>query len=178
MPSVDTAHRSCADKPLHALTAKLERDHQPLRVELPLVVRLAEETLEIERRHLPHLLSEIHLALCLLRDAISSHFDREEALLFPSVRLIEDGAGAWALDLHRLVPELMREHVQIADLLAQLKLMTNDFVPPSTPSSLRTLYTAMAGVARDLAAHFEIEHERLYPEALTLQRPRADTPEV
>jgi len=146
--------------------------HQPLRVELPLVVRLAEEALDRGLPRHPGLLPQVHLAVCLLRDAVISHFDREEALLFPSLRLIEDGAGAWALDLHRLVPELMREHAHILDLLAQLRLITHDFIPPTSSPMLRTLFTALRGVTRDLEVRFRLEQESLYPQALTIQRPR------
>ena len=172
MSSVDH-HQSCADKPLHILTARLEQGvHQSLRVELPLVVRLAEEVLPAELRRHPDLLPQLHLAVCLLRDAVTSHFDREEALLFPSLRLIEDGAGAWALDLHRLVPELMREQAQIQDLLAQLRLMTHDFVAPASAPMLRTLFASLRGVTHDLEARFRLERDSLYPQALSIQRPR------
>ena len=172
MSSVDH-HQSCADKPLHALTERLELGmHQPLRVELPLVVRLAEEVLHGGlRRHL-ELLPQVHLAVCLLRDAATAHFDHEEALLFPSVRLIEDGAGAWALDLHRLVPELMREQAHIQDLLAQLRLITHDFVAPVSSPMLRTLFAALKGVTHDLDATFRLEQQSLFPQALSIQRPR------
>ena len=173
---VDTDHLGCAGKPLHALAARFESDHRPLRVELPLIVRLAEEALARDGRRHPLLLPQIHLAATLLRDAVVSHFDHEDALLFPSIRLLEDGADTWALDLRQLIPEIRREHRQIEGLLAQLRIITGGFATGGFTGRgsalMRTLYAALAGAARDLDAHFDEEEQTLLPRAMALQHDR------
>jgi len=171
MPNVDTNHPGCAGKPLHALAARLERDHRPLRIELPLIVRLAEEAIARDGRQHPQLLPEIHLAATLLRDAVVSHFDHEDALLFPSIRLLEDGADTWALDLRQLIPELRREHRQIEGLIAQLRIITGGFAARGSPL-MRTLFAALEGTARDLEVHFAEEEQTLLPRAMALQHDR------
>jgi iron-sulfur cluster repair protein YtfE (RIC family) len=179
MLNADAGHHSCASKPLHRVVARLERDaYQPLRTELPLIVQLAQDAVSRSNRRQRDLLPQVHLAACLLMDAALAHFDRDEALLFPSVRLIEDGAGARALDLHQLVPELRQEHTQIRALIAQLRLMTHDFIPPMSSPMLRTLFAALSGVARDLEAAFQVEHRSVFPQALSLQHGRPLRPEV
>ena len=175
MSNVDTDHRACAGKPLHALAARLEGAHRPLRVELPLIVRLAEEAIARDGRRYPQLLPQIHLAATLLRDAVMSHFDHEEALLFPSIRLLEDGADTWALDLRQLIPELRREHRQIEGLLAQLRIITGGFAVRGSPL-MRTLFAALEGAARDLDAHFAEEEQTLLPRAMALQHDRGVRP--
>ena len=168
-------HLACAAKPLHTLAARLERDHRPLRTQLPLIVRLAEEALPRTDRQPAQMLSQIHLAATLLRDAVLSHFDHEEALLFPSIRLLEDGAGKWALDLRQLIPELRREHHHIEGLLAQLRIITHGFATGGSPL-VRTLFAALEGIARDLDAHFAEEEQTLLPRALALQHDGAVRP--
>jgi iron-sulfur cluster repair protein YtfE (RIC family) len=178
MPSADQ-RPDCAGQPLHRLVDRLEREaYQPLRTELPLIVRLAEEAMARRGRRHRDLLPQVHLAACLLRDAALAHFDRDEALLFPSVRLIEDGMGALALDPHQLVPELRHEHTQIRALIAQLRLMTHDFLPPASSPLLATLFTALAGVARDLETAFQVEQRAIFPKILALHRGRRVRPEV
>lgn len=166
-------------EPLRSLVDRLERyAYQPLRTELTLIVKLAEDGVTRRGRRGRDLLPQLHLATYLLRDAALSHFDRDEALWFPSVRLIEDGAGTRALDPHQLVPELKNEHAQIRALIAQLRLMTHDFLPPAASPLLTTLFCALAGVTRDLESAFLIEHRSLFTRVLSLHQGRPLRPEV
>jgi iron-sulfur cluster repair protein YtfE (RIC family) len=170
MAAVSAGHVACGAGPLHAMTRRFEADvHQTLRAELPMIARLAEGALTCQGWRHPELLPQLHLAVCLLKTAVNSHFDREEALLYPCVRLLEDGVTRATLNLHALVPELVREHYQIEDLVAQIRLMTHEFQPPSVSPLLSTLYDGLARLASTLHAHFRAEERELFPAALSLQ---------
>lgn len=173
MSSVERADYSCAAKPLHRLAARLEREtHAALRLELPLIVRLAGDALSVERRRHPELAPQWHLAICQLHAAVTSYFDREEALLFPSIRLIEDGAGACAVDLNLLVRELLKEQAEIQERLGQVRLLTRALVTPESSPILLTLFKALTRLSRDLRAQFQIARDQLYPQALAFEASR------
>jgi regulator of cell morphogenesis and NO signaling len=167
MPPTDAP--SCASKPLHALIGDLTRTtDESLRLELPLVARLAEDELARHCREHPEL-AMLHVTVCLVRDAALAHIEREEALLFPSIRLAEDGRPDAALNLHALIPELIREHRQLQDLLAKVRVMSTALLTAGSSPLLRTLYTALARSSRLLIDHFTLEERALFPPALALQ---------
>jgi iron-sulfur cluster repair protein YtfE (RIC family) len=168
MPPTDTPP-PCASKPLHACIDELTRTtHETLRLELPLVARLAEDELARHCREHPEL-AMLHVTVCVVRDAAMAHIEREEALLFPSIRLAEDGRLDAALNLHELIPELIREHRQVRDLLAKVRVMSTALLTAGSSPLLRTLYTALARNARILTDSFTFEERTLFPRALALQ---------
>lgn len=168
MPPTDLPP-SCAGKPLHALIDELTRTtHETLRLELPLTARLAADELSRGGREHPEL-TMVHTTVCLIRDAVLAHLEREEALLFPSVRLIEDGRPDAALNLRSLIPELLEEHQEIRELLDKVRKMLVACVTARSSPLLHTLSAALAVNARRLMTHFAREEGTLFPRALALQ---------
>jgi iron-sulfur cluster repair protein YtfE (RIC family) len=168
MPPTDVPP-TCASKPLHALIDDLTQTaHETLRVELPLVARLAEDELARQCREHPEL-AMLHVTVCLVRDAALTHFEREEALLFPSIRLAEDGRADAALNLHKLIPELIREHRDVEDLLGKVRVMRRALLTSSASFLLKTLDSALSRSSRILLDHFAREERELFPRALALQ---------
>jgi regulator of cell morphogenesis and NO signaling len=168
MPPADSPP-PCADKPLHALIDELTRTtHEALRLELPLTARLTADELSRHGREHPEL-TMVHATVCLIRDSVLAHLEREEALLFPSIRLIEDGRPDAALNLQTLIPELLEEHQEIRDLLGKVRRMLGTCVTDQSSPLLHTLSTAVAVNARRLMTHFAREEGTLFPRALALQ---------
>jgi iron-sulfur cluster repair protein YtfE (RIC family) len=157
-------------QPLHVLVEKIARTcHEPLRVELPVLARFSEEELgRHERRH-PDLFPQLHFAMCRLRDAVLTHFENEQALLFPSVRLLEGDGPQAALNLRRLVPELVAEHLHIMSVLTSIRAITNEYRVLSASPLLEMLVSTLRRIDWTLQRHFDLEQRELFPRAIDLQ---------
>lgn len=174
MPVANQSHVGCAERPLHVLVGQIERrSHERLRVELPLIARLSEEDLAFHARSHPDLFPRLHFAMCLLRDAVLTYFDNEQALLFPSVRLIEDGVRRTALDLRRLVPELTAEQLHIRTVLTSIRTLTHTYRAAPVSPLLNMLIVTLRRIDRDLQWQFDVEQHDLFPRAMRLQDSRS-----
>jgi iron-sulfur cluster repair protein YtfE (RIC family) len=168
MPSADHGHIVCAARPLPVFDEQRTFQEQ-LRAELPIIARLSEDALRRHGRHHPDLFPRLHFAVCRLRDAVLTHFDNEQALLLPSVRLLEDGAPDTGLDLSRLVPELTAEHLHIMNVLTAIGTITHEYRVPATSPLLSMLVSTLRRIDRDLHRHFDLEQRELFPHAVELQ---------
>ena len=156
---------TCAEKPLHRLTDRLEHvAHDALRGDLSLIVALAEE--ELARRGSRHtaLLQVFHLEASRLLDAVATHFRHEETRLFPAVRLAEDGLRAGRLG--PLVLDLRREHTDIRERLDDIRDITENVASMSASPLVEMLFASLATVADDLERHLDEEERTLFPDVV------------
>ena len=156
---------TCADKPLHRLTDRLEHvAHDALRGELSLLVALAEEDLARRGsggRHAP-LLQVFHLKAGRLLNAVANHFRYEETRLFPAVRLAEDGLRPGRLG--PLVLDLRREHADIRARLDEIRDITDTVASISASPLVEMLFVSLAALTDDLERHLDEEERTLFPE--------------
>jgi iron-sulfur cluster repair protein YtfE (RIC family) len=157
-------------QPLHVVVEAIVRTcHEPLREELPVVARISEEELGRHARRHPELFPQLHFEICRLRDAVLTHFENEQALLFPSVRLLENGEPQATLDLHQLVPQLIVEHLHIMSVLTSIRTITNGYQVATDSPLLDMLVSTLRRFDRTLKRYFDLERRELFARAIRLQ---------
>jgi len=134
----------------------LDRYHETHRRELPELIALARkvETVHGDRPEAPHGLAD---ALAAMAPELEAHMQKEEAVLFPMMRM-----GGNPMIVHPIAMMRM-EHEDHEANLARLTDLTGNFrTPDDACGSWRTLYRGVAKLVADLRAHIELENTVLF----------------
>ena len=105
------------------------------------------------------------------------HMGKEEQVLFPYVRALEAAAKQYRPapkpvfgTVRNPIRMMMMEHDAAGELLARLRALSSDYVPPADACvSYGTLFRALAELERDLHTHIHKENNILFPRAATLE---------
>jgi regulator of cell morphogenesis and NO signaling len=138
----------------------LQRYHEPLRRELPVLIASARAVEADHQAHptCPHGLTA-HLEQVQL--SVESHLQKEERILFP---LILGGRGANA---HMPIKVMMDEHHDhLANIKRTIELTQGFSLPSDASQAWRDLYGALRRLERDLCDHIALENEILFPRVL------------
>jgi regulator of cell morphogenesis and NO signaling len=163
------ADQDWATQPLDALIDHIVATyHDTLREELP---RLGEMATRVARVHgenapyLPRLEAVVHeLAADFL-----SHMDKEEAVLFPTIRAIAAKGRPTGMPIDAPVAMMEHEHAQTGALLAELRQLTDDYVAPSWAcQTFQALYDGLSALEAGTHVHVHLENNVLFPRALNL----------
>jgi regulator of cell morphogenesis and NO signaling len=135
--------------------------HAGLRHELP---KLIERARRVEREHAEH--AEVPGGLTELLEkleaALEAHMQKEERILFPTLRT---GSRGGPIDMPIRMME--REHDDHSDELEQIRRLTHDLTAPADASSGWTeLYGRLATLEADLRQHIYLENNVLFARAL------------
>jgi regulator of cell morphogenesis and NO signaling len=153
---VDWTERPLAELVDHILT----RYHEPLRRELPELVRLARkvEGVHPDKAGCPLGLGD-HLAS--VQDGLELHMRKEEQVLFPLVRARRGRQAGGPVGV------LTHEHDEHAVGLRHTRALTGDLVAPRYAcTTWRALYLRLEAFERDLMEHIHLENNVLFPRAL------------
>jgi regulator of cell morphogenesis and NO signaling len=134
----------------------LQRFHEPLRRDLPVLVSGARL---VETETAPSALCPAGLAdhLGQILFAVESHLDKEEKILFP---LILAGRGGSAF---MPIKVMMAEHEDHVANLQRTRALTHDFALPTDASETwRTLYHNLQRLEADLNQHIQLENNVLF----------------
>ncbi len=147
--------------------------HACMHQDLPHITRLAETAVQSGAAGHPQV-AEVARVFAILRGALEEHTAKEERILFPIIRQIENISGAaWppVADLGPPMTAMTREHDTVAAALASLHKLTNAFTPPADVcNATRCLYRELEELERGLTRHMLIEDEILFPRALALEK--------
>ena len=134
--------------------------HARLRLEIPALIAMADRVAEVHAdkptcpRALPGHLREMH-------QAVLSHLEKEEAVLFP---MIEAGA---TYSIAAPIGVMEMEHDDHAASLARLRGLTADLTaPPEACTTWRALYLRLLAFESELMDHIHLENNVLFPRAL------------
>ncbi|MBX3429624.1 MAG: iron-sulfur cluster repair protein YtfE [Hyphomonadaceae bacterium] len=139
----------------------LERYHETHRRELPELVRLAQK---VERVHASHPDAPIGLAVALEHMAIEleTHMQKEEAVLFPMMRM-----GPQPMIAHPIA-RMRLEHDDHGERLRELEtLYRHGRLPEDACGSWQALYAGVKKLADDLMQHIHLENNLLFPQFAT-----------
>jgi regulator of cell morphogenesis and NO signaling len=107
---------------------------------------------------------------------LEPHMLREERVLFPYIRALEEpGAPPTPpfMTVRNPVRMMMAEHDHAAKLLAELHDATGGFSAPADAcTSYRALYAALAELHLDLLKHVSLENNVLFPRAIAVEESR------
>ncbi len=146
----------------------LNQHHEYLRNALPHLGEMAEKVYRVHGENHPELLEILQVYAGLFQE-LDSHMYKEENILFPAIKRIEQGslppeAGA---QLFGPVSVMEAEHESAGNALKQLRELTNNYFPPEGAcNTYRGLFAGLEELERDLHWHIHKENNILFPRAL------------
>lgn len=149
--------------PLNELmTYIIEVHHAYMYHELP---RLSDLMQKVQRAHGAvhgELLDQLAQAFSNLRAELEAHLNKEEAVTFPAISQL--AAGSCETIVQQAVTELENEHDRAGELLAAMRVMTDEYTPPEDAcATFRQLYTGLQALEHDLHRHIHLENNILFP---------------
>lgn len=116
-------------------------------------------------------LNEIYNIYIKLSGILIKHNQDEESILFPYIRHLdasytrnEPYGALFVRTLRKPLSNVEREHVQISQLLLELKSITNNFIfPDSACTNHQVVYHKLQELYNDLVQHKHLENNILFP---------------
>jgi regulator of cell morphogenesis and NO signaling len=150
--------------------------HAWTREELLAIEPLAEKVLSVHGERRPEL-AEVVTLIAALRDDMLPHMLKEEQVLFPYVTQLEEAADAnrpaptpFFGTVKNPVRKMMAEHDRVGELLASLRVVTEEFIPPESACfSYRELYRRLAELELRTHEHIHVENNLYFPRAVSLE---------
>lgn len=150
--------------------------HRYTREELGTLIPLAEKVLSVHGDRRPELADVLALVRALNTDMLP-HMLKEEQILFPYVGQlaeVEDGRGIAPTPFFGTVKNpvrmMMLEHDRVAELLAHIRAVSDDFTPPESACfSYRELYRRLSEFETLTHQHVHIENNVYFPRAIALE---------
>jgi len=108
----------------------------------------------------------------LLRQELEQHMLKEELILFPRIKYLDniaDHVDKAPLNVRLPISLMENEHEQVANLLREIRLQSNNFMPPPDAcTTYRLSFSALQAFETDLHQHIHLENNILFPKALKL----------
>jgi len=150
--------------------------HAYTREELQTIAPIADKVLSVhgERRH--ELAEVVSLVRELTNDMLP-HMLKEEQVLFPYVEQLDEAVAGdrpapipFFGTVKNPVRMMMLEHDRVGELLARLRAVTDQYVPPESACfSYRELYRRLAELELRTHEHIHIENNLYFPRAVALE---------
>ena len=108
---------------------------------------------------------------------LEPHMMKEEQVLFPYVRQMEDAVRSERAHPHppfgtvaNPVRMMMMEHETAGEMLKEMRELTGNYaIPPDACVSYQTLYQALDAFEKDLHQHIHLENNILFPRAVEME---------
>ena len=162
------AETDLATMPLAALCDHNVRTHHDwLRRELP---NLAMRAAKVAEKHGPRdpRLVALRQELEAFTTELDHHMWKEEQILFPAIRAIEQGEAAAGCGhgVDGPIRVMMAEHDNAGESLGRMRALTENFEPPASAClTHRALLDGLAALERDMHRHVHAENNVLFPRA-------------
>ncbi len=175
-PVVDSADWNA--RPLGNLVEHIVTTHHAyVKRELPRLAVLAEKVVNRHgdtQAHLP----KIRKALGELDAELTSHLMKEEVVLFPYIVGMEKVAKGEAekpracfATVASPIEMMMEEHDKAGLLLAEMRRLSGDFVPPAGACPTYCgFYQGLKEFEKDLHQHIHLENNILFPKAIEMEK--------
>lgn len=147
--------------------------HEYLRGELPRLEAMAARVAKVHGDHAPNTI-EIHKVFVALRQELEDHAMKEEQILFPWIRKMEE-TGTQVVPFPASVTSPIRcmeeEHDNAGAALEKLRSLSNDYQPPMDAcNTWRVLYASLDTLEQDMHTHIHKENSILFPRAIELEQ--------
>ncbi|MCC7495761.1 MAG: iron-sulfur cluster repair di-iron protein [Fimbriimonadaceae bacterium] len=165
--------RDWREASLDELTRHIEMTHhQFLKNELPRMQGLVDKVTSVHGdRH--DFLAPLQRTYQALRDELEAHMFKEEQILFPLCRQLEQASGPQNFHCGSVanpIRVMEHEHDNAGAALRRLRELTSDYQPPvDACNTFRAMYAALAEMEADLHVHIHKENNVLHPRAIALE---------
>jgi regulator of cell morphogenesis and NO signaling len=152
----------------------LDKHHAYLRSELPRLAGMLAKVIDVHGDHHPDLLRPLSPVYGGLKKELEEHMWKEENILFPLIRQMEqarDAGGAMPrMPVGGPIQVMEMEHESAGNALRQLRQISLNYQPPEDAcNTYRALLDGMKKMESDLHEHIHLENNILFPKALELQ---------
>lgn len=143
--------------------------HAYLREELPRLEYMTRKVAAVHGEHNPRL-HQIRDTFLAFQRELLSHMLREEQVLFPLIRQIEQAERPVSFHCGSLanpIRAMEHEHDNAGDALERFRTLTDDFTPPDWAcNTFRAMYDAFSKLESNMHQHVHKENNVLFPKAL------------
>ncbi len=165
-PAVDWRTRSLAELIDHIVATH----HAYLRRELPRLSALIDRVAQVHGPRSPWL-HEVREVFGRLKRELEAHMRSEEEVIFPLIRVLEEGSADAAAELEPLLVQAEREHDAAGKALHRLRTLSDHYRPPEWAcSSFRALLEGLQALEADMHRHVHRENNVLFPRARRLMQ--------
>ena len=155
----------------------VEQHHAYAKSELPRLAALAAKV-HLRHGHMYPELNQIRELLEAMNAEVGSHLLKEEQVLFPRLKTIEDAAQAGLKpspaffgSLLNPIRHMMSDHDDTGELLRSIRTLTRDYtLPDGACMSYQALYQGLSDLERDMHQHIHLENNILFPRALEFEK--------
>ena len=165
------------DAPLAMLCDHIELTHHAyLKAELPRLTEIVAKVAHVHGAAHPEM-HAVQQALAEVRAELVPHMFKEEQILFPAIRLLEQSAACPAFpfgSIENPIRMMEHEHDSAGEALRQIRELTHDFrVPEGACNTYRAMLDGLHTLERDMHIHVHKENSILFPRATALEHARA-----
>ena len=146
--------------------------HAYLKEELPRLDFMTEKVARVHGEHEPRL-AQTRQAFLALKAELEPHMMKEERILFPIIRQLEQADGP--LQFHcgsvaNPIRQMEHEHDQAGNALAILSESTDRYMPPDWAcNTYRAMLDSLAKLEKDMHQHVHKENNVLFPKAIQME---------
>lgn len=159
---------------LAELAKHIEQTHHAyLREELPRLDFMTKKVAAVHGDHEPRLYA-IRETFVAFQDELAQHMMKEEQVLFPMIRQIEQADGPIEFHCGSLANPIRMmefEHDNAGNALEQFRELTDGYTPPDWAcNTFRAMYDAFAALEPNMHQHVHKENNVLFPKALAREQ--------
>jgi len=149
--------------------------HAYLRRELPRLTQLVAKVASAHSENHPEL-RELQSVFAALRTELEPHMAKEEQILFPAIRLLEQSASSPRFPFGTVanpIGMMKHEHDNAGAALKRIRELTNGFEAPiDACASWQVMLTELRQLEADMHQHVHKENNILFPKAQQLEASR------
>ena len=148
--------------------------HVYIRKALPDLKQVSLKVKEAHSNKHPFLI-ELEELINLIDNELMSHMMKEEKILFPYIRLLDQGksehAGSMAFESISVPMNVMiMEHDSAGEIMSRINSITDNYtLPKDACNTFRYMYSLLDEFENDLHLHIHLENNILFPAALKLE---------
>ena len=156
----------------------LSTHHSYMKTQLPRMAAMMDKVLSKHSERHGDVLEPLAVTLFAMREELESHLMKEEMILFPLIRKMEDAvqsgqpfAGSHCGSVQNPIRVMLMEHDSAGEGLERIRQLTNGLTPPEDAcNTFRGLYYELGALEADLHRHIHLENNILFPRAVELER--------
>jgi regulator of cell morphogenesis and NO signaling len=169
----DESSADWLEAPLAVLCDHIEVTHHAnLKMELPRLTQIVAKVARVHGDSHPEL-AGVERALAALRAELEPHMFKEEQILFPAIRWLEQTASRPAFPFGTIanpIRMMEHEHDDAGTALQQIRELTRDYrVPEGACNTYRAMLEGLHALEQDMHVHVHKENSILFPRAVQLE---------
>ena len=151
--------------------------HVYLKAQLPRMATMIDKILSKHSERHGDVLEPLAVTFLAMREELESHLMKEEMILFPLIRKMEDArrdgrafGGNHCGSVENPIRVMLMEHDSAGQALEKLRQLTGNYTPPEDAcNTFRALYYELGALEADLYRHIHLENNILFPRAVQLE---------